>query len=155
MSILEKIQSIKVYKLQLAEKALSAATNALAARRKDVVAANKNLNDYVNWRVAEEVRLDKLAFASPMTLKALDELHFKIGLLRAKDVTLRQLILDSEKQVDTALAFKVECQAKVHRAEKQLEKYRLLLKQDQKKRKKQQDIAEEQSLDEFVTRQRA
>lgn len=149
--LLTKIKAIKARKLTLAQQALQRAQAKILAKRREVQQAEQALENYVEWRLAEEDRLFERAHEQCLNRQGLDGLRHEVGLLRAGDARLNQKILDAQHQVDLAIEEKNLCQQNLIRAEKVLEKYHSLLAQEAEKQKRERERLEEYSLDEFVS----
>ncbi len=119
----DELLDIKKLREQSAAGVVKRAQEAVEAAEEEVRSAEKSVLDHEAFRVTEEQRLFEEIQGEAVRLDDIDEMKFKIGLLRAKTGELEKAVEEKNKLVAKAReAVKVAMEAE-HQAQKAVRKF--------------------------------
>jgi len=151
MASLQKIRQVKQHKLQAAESALRTAKALLQKLKAELKAAEQECSRYQVWRIEQENKLYAEVEKKLLRLAQLDELRERISSMHKQEAKLRQETLELETKVKKASVDKTKCQQAVRKAEKDIEKYDLLIQETLEEARLIQERQSEDMLDEFAS----
>ena len=119
----EELLKVKKVREQSAANAVTKARNALREAQQAVVDAEQAVEDHEAFRVVEEARLFDEIRGVAVKLDEIDEMKFKVGLLRDKTEELCKSVEDKKKAAADAQTRLEEAEAAKLEAEKALRKF--------------------------------
>lgn len=100
--LLQPLLDIRARRRDAAEEALRAGRRRVAEAEQDLARRRRELEEYTAWRLRREDELWKQLLLRPVLRRELDEHYAEIHLLRAREATHLERILDAEKTLRDA-----------------------------------------------------
>ncbi|MCC8420759.1 type III secretion protein [Photorhabdus thracensis] len=149
-----RLQRIKTLRVERAEQHLSLQQMKLQTAHQHHQQALQTLQDYCQWRIAEEQRLFELCQGQPIDRKGLERWQQQIALLRENEAQLEKKVAEMTEKVELELRQLQECQRVLHHARQQQEKFNKLGRQEQEAIRAQGEYLEELEQEEFHRQER-
>ncbi|WP_445496768.1 type III secretion protein [Photorhabdus sp. SF281] len=149
-----RLQRIKALRVERAEQHLSLQQMKLQTAHQHHQQALQTLQDYCQWRIAEEQRLFELCQGQPIDRKGLERWQQQIALLRENEAQLEKKIAEMTEKVELELRQLQECQRVLHHTRQQQEKFNELGRQEQEAIRTQGEYLEELEQEEFHRQER-
>ncbi|CAQ83143.1 MULTISPECIES: type III secretion protein [Photorhabdus] len=147
--MISRLQRIKALRVKRAEQHLSLQQMKLQTAHQHHEQALRNVQNYSQWRIAEEQRLFKLCQGQPIDRKGLERWQQQVALLRKNEAQLERKAAEILEQVELELRQLQECQRVLHHARRQQEKFNELGRQEQEALRIQGEYQEELEQEEF------
>ncbi|ETS33203.1 type III secretion protein [Photorhabdus temperata] len=149
-----RLQRIKALRVERAEQHLSLQQMKLQTAHQHHQQALQTLQDYCQWRIAEEQRLFEQCQGQPIDRKGLERWQQQIALLREHEAQLEKEAAEMAEKVERELRQLQECQRVLHHARQQQEKFNELGRQEQEAIRAQGEYQEELEQEEFHRQER-
>lgn len=151
MVCLVKIKQLKERKLQNAETELRTADREMKAVKTRLNEAEKAAENYQQWRTIEEDKQYKRLENKCLSVTKLDEFRASISALHDQEAKLKQNAIELKHQLEISQEHKRQCLEAVRCAEKNMEKYVLLIQETEAEALVLQERQSENVLDEFAS----
>ncbi len=146
----DELLDIKKLREQSAASAVKRAKEAVLAAEGEVKLAQKSVHDHEEFRVTEELRLFEEIHGEEVKLDDIDEMKFKIGLLRTKTGELEKTVEEKTRLVAKAREAVQAAMEAEHHAKKAVQKFEEFVDIQHKEEEKLAVAAEEAEIEEIT-----
>ena len=152
--MLHELLKIKNIREQAAETEVRKCKNKVEVAKQEVINKQKEFEEYVEWRGQEEKRLYDNIMNMEIHQNDLDQLKQKVAMLREKDITLEQAVVEAKKQVEVEEQALVEAREAHAKAMQAVQKFEEFTKVQDDEAKKEAERLEDLEMEEFTVRPR-